>query len=228
MSIERRLSQVRARLSVAEESAGRVAGSVLLVAVSKFHSASAIREAYAAGQRHFGENYPQELARKAEELSDLPDITWHMIGNIQSNKAKLVAQHAHWIHTVDGPVIARELGKRAAQLGKTLPVLVEVNVGGEQQKHGCLPDALDTALAAIGAEPALQARGLMTVPPHTDDPAGAVPFFAALRRLRDGHGGAGTLPELSMGMSHDLEGAVAEGATLVRVGTAIFGERPAR
>ena len=225
MSITERLSQVQSRLRAAELAAGREPGSVRLIAVSKLHPAAAIREAYDAGQRDFGENYLQELGEKVEALADLPGIVWHLIGNIQTNKAKLAARLAHVVHTVDDVSIAKELGKRVATLGRTLPVLVEVNVGGETQKHGATPSDLADVIAAVVAQPSLALRGLMTVPPHTDDPAGARPFFSTLRTLRNAHGGAAVLPELSMGMSDDLEAAVAEGATMVRIGTAIFGPR---
>jgi hypothetical protein len=225
VSIAQPLEEVRARVARAEQLAGRPAGSVTLVAVSKMHPAAAIREAYAAGQRDFGENYLQELEDKATELSDLVDLRFHVIGHIQSNKAKLAVRRGSVIHTVDSPSLARELGKRAAGRPGPLPVLIEVNVGGEAQKSGAGPGDLGAVIEAIEAQPALRLRGLMTVPPTTADPEGARPYFARLRALRDEHGGAARLPELSMGMSHDLEVAVAEGATLVRVGTAIFGAR---
>ena len=225
MSVADRLESVRARIHAAEAAAGRDAGSVRLVAVSKRHPASAIREAYAAGQRDFGENYVQELAAKAKELADLPDIVWHLIGNIQSNKAKVVCTLAHVVHTVDDVHIARELGRRAALASVRLAVLIEVNAFGEAQKHGASPGDIADVVAAVEAVPALALRGLMTVPPETDDPRVARANFSTLRTLRNAHGGPAKLPELSMGMSVDLESAIAEGATLVRVGTAIFGQR---
>lgn len=224
--IAARLAEVRARIERAARAAGRDASGVRLLAVSKTKPAQAIREAYAAGQRDFGENYVQELADKAAELADLAELRWHMIGHLQRNKAKVVAKLATAVHTVDSVRLADELGKRAAEAGRgRLTVLVEVNVGGEAQKSGCAPDQLEGVLAAIERAPSLVLSGLMTVPPHTDDPAGARPFFDQLVALRDAHGGAARLPELSMGMTHDLEQAVAAGATWVRVGTAIFGER---
>lgn len=224
--IAARLAEVRARIERAARAAGRDASGVRLLAVSKTKPAQAIREAYAAGQRDFGENYVQELADKAAELADLAELRWHMIGHLQRNKAKVVAKLATAVHTVDSVRLADELGKRAAEAGRgRLTVLVEVNVGGEAQKSGCAPDQLEGVLAAIERAPSLALFGLMTVPPHTDDPAGARPVFDQLVALRDAHGGAARLPELSMGMTHDLEQAVAAGATWVRVGTAIFGER---
>jgi pyridoxal phosphate enzyme (YggS family) len=170
----------------------------------------------------------QELLQKAEELRDLPDLRWHLIGHLQRNKAKLVAPLVSLLHTVDSVDLARELDKRLAASTPTrvLPVLVEVSIAGEEQKHGLAPENLAEVLQGIEALPRLALRGLMCVPPFTDDPAGALPHFQRLARLRDEHGGAARLPELSMGMTHDLEPAVAAGATLVRVGTAIFGARP--
>jgi pyridoxal phosphate enzyme (YggS family) len=220
-----RLAEVRRRLDEAVASAGRPRGSVRLLAVSKTKPPDAIRAAYAAGQREFGESYAQELAQKAESLRDLPDLRWHFIGRLQRNKVRPVIQAARTIHTVDRAELAAELGKRATAAGVQVDVLVEVNVSGEESKGGCTPGGLGAVLAAVAAEPSLRAVGLMTIPPETEDPEGARPFFAALRALRDAHGGAAALPELSMGMTHDFPVAVAEGATLVRVGTAIFGAR---
>ena len=222
--IAQRLRDVHARIDAAAQNAGRAAGTVKLLAVSKTKPAKDIREAYAAGQRAFGENYAQELDQKARELADLPDIEWHFIGHLQTNKAKLVARAAHVAHTVDSAVLARELGKRLRAIGRTMPVLVEVNVAGEAQKHGASPTELAEVLAAVRAEPELALRGLMTLPP-VDDLEAARAVFETLVTLRNLHGGASTLPELSMGMTGDLEIAVACGATLVRVGTAIFGAR---
>lgn len=221
------LAQVRDRITRAAVAVGRDPAEITLVAVSKTKPASAIREAYALGHRDFGENYAQELAQKADELADLVELRWHFIGHLQTNKAKLVARHAHVVHTVDGAALARELGKRAAKgmagLQDHLPVLVEVNVGGEPQKHGASPAELGEVLAAVDAEATLRLRGLMTMPPH--DLEGARRAFEALVSLRNLHGGRARLPELSMGMSDDLEVAIACGATIVRVGTAIFGPR---
>ena len=220
-----RLAEVRRRLDEAAAGAGRAPGSVRLLAVSKTKPIEAVRAAYAAGQREFGESYAQELAQKADALRDLPDLRWHFIGRLQRNKARQVVQAARTVHTVDRAELAVELGKRAAAAGVTVDVLVEVNVSGEASKGGCPPDAVGEVLSAVAAEPSLRAVGLMTIPPDTEDPEGARPFFAALRALRDRHGGAAALPELSMGMTHDFPVAVAEGATLVRIGTAIFGAR---
>lgn len=224
MSIAEALAGVRDRIDRAARAASRDPAEVRLIAVSKTKPASAIREAYAAGQRDFGENYAQELVQKAEELADLGELRWHFIGHLQSNKARFVAKVAHVVHTVDGPSLARELAKRVLKEGRErLPVLVEVNVGGEAQKHGSSAADLQEVLAAVEAEQLLHLRGLMTIPPN--DLEGARRAFEALASLRNLHGGRARLPELSMGMSDDLEVAVACGSTMVRVGTAIFGSR---
>jgi pyridoxal phosphate enzyme (YggS family) len=220
-----RLLAVRSGIAEAAVRAGRPEGSVRLIAVSKTKPPEAIRAAYAAGQRDFGENYAQELAEKAAALRDLDGIAWHFIGRLQRNKAKQVVAAARVVHTVDRAELAAEIGKRAAAGGAKVRALVEVNVSGEASKGGCAPEALGDVLAAIRAEPSLEAVGLMTIPPDTPDPEGARPFFAALRALRDRHGGPAALPELSMGMTHDFPVAIAEGATWVRIGTAIFGAR---
>ena len=226
------LAEVRARIDRAARACGRDPSGVKLVAVSKTKPLEAIREAYAAGQRAFGENYAKELDEKALALADLRDIEWHFIGHLQTNKAKLVARAAHVVHTVDSTVLARELGRRlerlASDAGGTarvpMPVLIEVNVSGEAQKHGAAPSEIAEVMEAIRAQPTLALSGLMTMPP-ADDPVATRQVFETLGSLRALHGGVAALPELSIGMSHDLEIAVACGATLVRVGTAIFGAR---
>lgn len=220
------LGAVRERIARAARAAGRDPASVRLLAVSKTKPVEAVRAAYAAGQRDFGENYLQELQDKAEALGDLPDLAWHMIGHLQRNKAKLAAKLCAYVHTVDSVRLAEELAKRAVEAERgRLSVLVEVNVGGEAQKSGCPPSLLPAVLETLERLPSLHLLGLMTVPPHTEDPAGARPFFDQLVALRDANGGVTRLPDLSMGMTHDLEHAIAAGATWVRVGTAIFGER---
>ena len=224
-SVTERLATVRARVHAAEIAAGRPPGSVTLVAVSKTKPLAAIEEAYAAGQRDFGENYAQELERKARALAHLPELRWHFIGNLQRNKAKIIAAHAYALHTLDSLELARELEKRLAPLGRTLETLVEVNVSGEHQKHGVAPRDVPALLAGLATMPHLAPRGLMTVPPADDD-ARATDSFRALAALAANAGAFGArTPLLSMGMSHDLEIAVREGATHVRVGTAIFGAR---
>lgn len=222
-TIAERLAAVRARIAEATTRAGRPEGSVRLLAVSKTKPEALIREAYAAGQRDFGENYAQELTTKAMALADLKDLRWHMIGPLQRNKAKLVVPVAKVVHTVDRPELAEELSKRAAGTGKTPQVLLEVNVAGEASKAGCTPEGAVGLAALVRQLPHLDLVGLMTIPPDTDDRELARPFFRRLRELRDALGGG--LTELSMGMSHDFEIAIEEGATIVRVGTAIFGAR---
>ncbi len=220
-----RLAEVRARIDRAARACGRDGAAVRLVAVSKTKPPEAIREAYAAGQRAFGESYAQELEQKAEALADLADLEWHFVGHLQTNKARVVARHAHFVHAVDSVPLARELGKRAAKEQKgVLRVLIEVNIGGEPQKAGATPGDLAEVIAAVQAQPSLELRGLMTIPP-AGDPAAARWVFQTLASLRNLHAKMAALPELSMGMSADLEVAVECGATCVRVGTAIFGGR---
>jgi PLP dependent protein len=215
------LTRVRARIAAAAERVGRDPAHVRLVAVSKQHPPELVRAAHALGLRDFGENHVQALARKAAVLGDLPGLRWHMVGHLQRNKAKDVARVAHAVHSLDSVRVAEALARRTDQ-GRPLEVLIQVNVGGETQKSGCAPVELDALVAAVRALPSLHLTGLMTVPPHTDDPDGARPFFKALASMAGRHG----LPELSMGMTHDLEVAVEEGATVVRIGTALFGARP--
>jgi pyridoxal phosphate enzyme (YggS family) len=221
--IPERLASVRERIARAAERAGRPAGSVTLVAVSKTKPPEAIREACAAGQRVFGENYVQELLDKREALSDLPDLELHFIGHLQRNKVKDVLRARALVETVDSERLAAELDRRAAALGVRVPVLLQVNVAREPQKSGCDPDALAALIASVRAMPALELRGLMTIPPLGEAPELSRPHFRALRELAHAHLGQGAW--LSMGMSADLEVAVEEGATHVRVGTAIFGAR---
>ncbi len=220
------LARVRSRIERAAAAAGRDPAGVRLVAVSKKKGPEAVREAFAAGQRAFGENYAQELAVKAEALADLEGLEWHFIGHLQTNKARLVARHAHVVQTVDSPALARELGKRAAREGRRapMPVLIEVNVAREPQKPGAAPSDIEDVIRAVRSEESLALRGLMTMPPP-GDLDGARRCFETLVSLRNLHGGRSLLPELSMGMSDDLEIAVSCGATIVRVGTAIFGRR---
>jgi hypothetical protein len=172
--------------------------------------------------RTFGENYAQELAAKASALSDLQDIRWRFIGHLQRNKIKLIERARATVDTVDSVRLAQALSARAAASVTDVEALLQVNVGGEAQKSGCTPDEVPALVEAVRTLPNITLRGLMTVAPHFDDAEATRPFFAALRELAEAHG----LPELSMGMTHDLEQAVAEGATMLRIGTAIFGPRP--
>jgi hypothetical protein len=226
MTIADALVAVRERITLAAERSGRDPSTVKLVAVSKGKSVEAIREAYAAGQRLFGENYAQELEEKAAALPDL-SIEWHFIGHLQTNKAKVVAGRAHVVHTVHSRELAAELGKRTTAAGRPrLPVLVEVKLSDEASKHGVLPSALGALLDTIDHDHRLRLRGLMTMPPIGEGISKRI--FEELAALRTRHGGASRLPELSMGMTGDFESAIACGATIVRVGTAIFGDRESR
>jgi len=222
MSVASGLRTVLGGIDRACERAGRTPGSVRLVAVTKTVTVERIREAYEAGQRVFGENYVQELTGKAEALSGLPDIEWHYIGSLQRNKVRHVLAHVRLLQTVDSVKLLEEIEKRAQ---KRIDVLVEVNVGREPQKAGCMPDGVGTLVDRIERSDRVRCLGLMVLPPFDLDPEEARSWFAALRELRDSLGGAARLPELSMGMSADYEVAVEEGATIVRVGTAIFGPR---
>jgi pyridoxal phosphate enzyme (YggS family) len=216
------IERVRERIERACQRAGRDPSSVRLIAVSKGHSEAAIRAAYDVGLRVFGENYAQDLAAKASALSDLPDLTWRFIGHLQRNKIKLIERARATVDTVDSVRLAEALCAGAVKSGTDIEVLLQVNVGGEAQKSGCAPEALPHLVDAVRALPNVRLRGLMTVAPHLDDVEATRPFFAALRKLAEAH----RLPELSMGMTHDLEPAVEEGATMIRIGTAIFGPRP--
>lgn len=228
--IAARLDAVRARIAAAESAAGRPAGSVQLIAVSKKMPPEDIAAALAAGQLDFGENYAQELRDKRAALAGTP-ARWHFIGPLQSNKAKYVAGQVALLHSLDAPDLMDELERRCQASGQSgeLACLVQVNVAGEAQKRGVAPAALPALLDRFATLPHLRCRGLMIIPPLGEAAEASRTHFAALRRLRDEQLRLGrphvTLEQLSMGMSHDLEVAIAEGATLVRVGTAIFGER---
>lgn len=221
-TIAHRLDEVRRRIARAAQAAGRSPEEVTLVAVSKGHPAEAVRQAYDAGARLFGENYVQELRQKRASMPDLGDLEFHLIGHLQRNKVRDALEAANCIETVDSVRLAEEIARRAPA-GRRVSVLVQVNVGQEPQKAGVAPSALPELLDRIRTLAALDLRGLMTVPPADDDPERARPHFRALRRLAERH--LGDDAWLSMGMSHDLEVAIAEGATHVRVGTAIFGPR---
>lgn len=227
-SIAESLASVKGTILEAARDCGRDPSTVRLIAVSKTKPSSMIREAYAAGQRDFGENYVQELVTKAEELRDLPELRWHMIGHLQRNKVRHIAPIVHELHTVDSERLAEELNRRLSDEGRCLPVLIEVNVSGEESKSGCSPHEAAPLCDLIRELPSLNLRGLMTIPPFFDDPAESRPYFDRLRELRDSLGGPAKLPELSMGMTDDLASAIAAGATSVRIGTAIFGARSPR
>jgi pyridoxal phosphate enzyme (YggS family) len=234
MSIAENIARVRASVDAAARRAGRTTTEVTLMAVSKTFPANYIREAYDAGIRIFGENRVQEFAGKADSLRDLHDAEFHLIGHLQSNKASKAAEIFGAVDSVDSVRLARRLDEAAARLGKKLAVLIEINVGGEEQKSGLTPTSpeLDELLKAGPDFANLQIRGFMTIPPYTEDPEGSRPYFRALRELRDRMASRNlpgiALDVLSMGMSHDFEVAVTEGSTCLRVGTAIFGARAAQ
>jgi PLP dependent protein len=231
MSIADNIAVLQSRISAAARRAGRDPEEIALMAVSKTHSPERIREAYAAGIRLFGENRVQEFGVKAASLAALRDAHWHMIGHLQSNKATRAAELFTAVDSIDSVKLAQKLDDAARQLGKKLAVLIEINVGGESAKSGVAPDSpeLEALLSTARDLEHLEFRGLMTVPPYTEDPQAARPYFRKLRELRD-RIRSRNLPclgmsVLSMGMSHDFEVAIEEGSTCVRVGTAIFGER---
>lgn len=232
MSISENLAAVNQRIHGAAQRASRPPEKITLMAVSKTQPAERIREVYDAGQRLFGENRVQEYAAKIDALHDLHHAEWHMIGHLQTNKAAKTAELFRAVDSVDSLKLAEKLNGAALALGKKLEVLIEINVGGESAKSGAAPDSreLEALLLAAPRLEALVFRGLMTVPPFTDDPEGARPYFRKLRELRDAIAArklpAVAMDQLSMGMSHDFEVAIEEGSTGVRVGTAIFGERP--
>jgi pyridoxal phosphate enzyme (YggS family) len=221
-TIAENIAKVGARIREAAQASQRNFADIGLLAVSKTKPAAAIREAHAAGIRDFGENYLQEALEKQVELNDLP-LIWHFIGPIQSNKTRPIAEHFDWVHSVDRLKIAQRLSdQRPAQL-PPLNICLQVNVSAEDSKSGCSPTELAQLAGAVAALPNLRLRGLMAIPEPTDDVAAQHAAFARLRQLRDDL--ALDLDTLSMGMSHDLEAAIAEGATWVRIGTALFGAR---
>jgi PLP dependent protein len=216
------VERVRERIACAAERAGRRPADVLLIGVSKTVEAERIRAAVAAGVTALGENRVQEAKTKIDELGRL--AAWHLIGHLQTNKVKDALELFDVVHSVDRLELARELERRAAARGKVVDALLQVNVAAEASKGGVGPDAVGESLDAIGKLAHLRVRGLMTIPPEAERPEDARPWFRRLRELAQRHG----LPELSMGMSGDFEVAVEEGATMVRVGTAIFGPRTVR
>jgi PLP dependent protein len=228
LNVAENVERVRERIHRACRQSGRDVKDVRLIAVSKTKPAEAIRQAYAAGLSEFGENRVQEAAAKRKELEDL-DAVWHLIGHLQSNKAKQACRIFDWVHSVDSLHLAEKIGREAAALGRKMPVLIEVHLGEEASKFGVEEDDLARMAEGMAAMPSLELRGLMTLPPFFDNPQEVRPFFRRLRELAariDARNLPGVqMRELSMGMSHDFEIAVEEGATIVRVGTAIFGER---
>ncbi len=221
-TIAENIAKVRARIDATAAACGRTPEAIGLLAVSKTKPAAAVREAHAAGVVDFGENYLQEALAKQLELADLA-LTWHFIGPIQSNKTKPIAEHFDWVHSVDRLKIAERLSaQRPVQL-PALNVCLQVNVSGEASKSGCTPEELPALAAAVAQLPRLSLRGLMAIPEASDDLAAQHAAFARLRELAQSLNPP--LATLSMGMSHDLEAAIAEGASWVRIGTALFGAR---
>jgi pyridoxal phosphate enzyme (YggS family) len=221
-TIAENISTLAERINNAAQAVQRDPASVGLLAVSKTKPAGDLREAYAAGLRDFGENYLQEALGKQSELSDLP-LIWHFIGPIQSNKTRAIAENFAWVHSVDRLKIAQRLSEQRPADLPPLNICIQVNVSGEASKSGCTPKDLPALAQAIGALPNLRLRGLMAIPEPTEDSDEQNAAFAAVRTLQDQL----NLPldTLSMGMSHDLEAAIAQGATWVRIGTALFGAR---
>lgn len=224
--IPKNLASVRARINEAARAAGRDPAGVTLVAVSKTWPAEDIRHAYEAGQRDFGENYAQELAQKRDELADLTDIRWHFIGALQSNKAKFVVPGCALVHAIDRPSVAKAASRRAQAAGAVVDALIEVNVDGEESKAGLPPEEVDAFAETLSQHEGLRVVGLMCIPLPSDVPQASRAAFQRLRellmRLKPQHA---QLSLLSMGMSDDFEVAISEGATHVRVGSAIFGQR---
>ena len=228
-AIAKRLEEVRRRIQRAAEACRRSVADIRTVAVSKTCPAEAIREAAAAGATDIGENYIQEAREKHELLRDVP-VRWHFIGHLQNNKAKYAVRMFDLVHTLDSFRLALELDRCARRLNKVQAVLIQVNVGGEATKSGVPPERALPLVKEVAALEYVQVQGLMTMPPYFNEPERVRPFFAELRRLRDRIREEAVpnvrMNELSMGMTGDFEAAVAEGATLLRIGTAIFGERP--
>ncbi|HWJ48574.1 MAG TPA: YggS family pyridoxal phosphate-dependent enzyme [Candidatus Udaeobacter sp.] len=231
MSIPENIAELQSQIAQSAKRAGRSPSDIALMAVSKTHPPERIREAYEAGLRLFGENRVQEFSGKVSALTDLLGAHWHMIGHLQTNKTAKAAELFNAVDSVDSVKLAEKLDAAARALNKKLPVLIEINVGGEEAKTGAALDSpeLEELLKSAPRLEALEIRGLMTVPPFTADPEGARPYFRKLRALRDKIATrnlpAITLEVLSMGMSHDFAVAIEEGSTRIRIGTAIFGER---
>ncbi|HPR07028.1 MAG TPA: YggS family pyridoxal phosphate-dependent enzyme [Denitromonas sp.] len=224
-SIATNLQAVNARIAAAAKACGRMPGDIQLLAVSKTWPAECVVEAADAGQRAFGENYVPEGSEKAASLAERA-LTWHFIGPLQSNKTRLVANAFDWVHSIDRLKIAERLSAQRDAARPPLNVCLQVNVSGEASKSGVAPGAVAALAQAVSVLPGLRLRGLMAIPEPTDDLSVLKQRFGQVRALRDALNDAGmALDTLSMGMSHDLEAAIAEGATIVRIGTAIFGAR---
>jgi PLP dependent protein len=219
--LRERLEEVENRIATAATRAGRARSEITLIAVTKKFSAEVIREAYELGLRKFGENYVQEFEAKHPALADLSDAEFHLIGHLQSNKARVAAELFRVIQTVDSEKLARRLDSMAQSMAKKIEVMIEVKLSEEESKHGAAPETLDVLMAAVKTCTNLNLTGLMTMPPWSDDAEQTRPYFRRLAELARKHG----LAKLSIGMSHDLEAAIEEGATHIRIGTALFGPR---
>lgn len=232
MSVAKNISSLRSRIIAAARRVHRDPEDIALMGVTKTVASARIREAYAAGLRIFGENRVQEFATKAEDLKDLPDAEWHMIGHLQTNKSAKAAELFAHIDSVDSLRLAQKLNTAAHESNKRLSILIEINIAGEAAKNGLAPDSteLGELLEAAPELSFLEIRGLMTVPPYNENPEQSRPYFRKMRTLFD-QIASRNIPRvrmevLSMGMSHDFEIAIEEGSTCVRLGTAIFGDRP--
>ncbi len=227
MAIRENVEKIKERIEKAAQKAGRKPEDVILLAASKTQPPEKIVEAYEAGIRYFGENRVQEGIKKIEALSNLKDIHWHLIGGLQTNKAKYAVKYFELIHSLDREALADELDKRAGKIEKVQDVLIEVNVGEEETKYGVKPENLEKLFEYSMQKENLRILGLMCIPPYFEDPEKSRPYFAMLRDMKEQLEKKFnvSLPHLSMGMSHDFEVAIEEGATIVRIGTAIFGER---
>jgi pyridoxal phosphate enzyme (YggS family) len=227
MNIETNLRQVHEKVQTAAQKTGRDPDDVLILAISKTMPAERIEAAALAGQVHFGENRIQESREKIPQLPE--GLVWHLVGHLQSNKARYCPALFDWVHSIDSVPLAREVAQRYRDKGKVCKALVQVSVSGEEVKFGCEPDETGEILSVLLEEEGTEPVGLMTMPPWDLDPEASRPWFAALRQLRDDLSGQSfpesSLKELSMGMTGDFEVAIEEGATIVRIGTAIFGER---
>lgn len=221
-TIAKNIAKAGTRIREAAQASNRDPSAIGLLAVSKTQPADAIRAAFAAGQRDFGENYLQEALDKQQQLSDLP-LAWHFIGPIQSNKTRPIAEHFSWVHSVDRLKIAQRLSEQRPDNLPPLNICLQVNISGEDSKSGCQPHELQDLALAVSALPRLRLRGLMAIPQASEDPARQRAVLASLRELQQNL--QLDLDTLSMGMSADLEAAVAEGSTWLRIGTAIFGAR---
>jgi pyridoxal phosphate enzyme (YggS family) len=215
--LRERIEAVEERIQHAAARRGQSRADITLIAVTKVFPAEVVREAYDAGLREFGENYVQEFAGKRPDLGDMPGASFHLIGHLQSNKSRLASELFDVIETVDSGKLARRL----SEAGKPLDIFIEVKLSDEQSKSGAAPDDLSELIEEVRSCPNLRLKGLMTMPPWSDDPEPSRPYFRRLRQLAEQHG----LQYLSMGMSHDFEVAIEEGATHIRVGTALFGRR---